>query len=164
MSTDDDIRFMREALAQAHEAWRAGEVPVGAVVVKDGLIVGRGYNCPILSRDPTAHAEVQALRDAARRLDNYRLSHCTLYVTLEPCPMCSGALFHARIKRVVYGARDPKTGVAGSVLNLYAEPRLNHHAEIVGGVLAEECGALLSAFFAERRQAQSKGKSLADQD
>ncbi|TCS71151.1 tRNA(adenine34) deaminase [Sulfuritortus calidifontis] len=155
---------MREALAQAQIAWQAGEVPVGAVVVKDGEIVGRGYNCPISTTDPTAHAEVRALRDAAGRLDNYRLSHCTLYVTLEPCMMCTGAMFHARVARIVYGANDPKTGVAGSVLNLYEEPRLNHHAEIVGGVLAEECGALLSTFFAERRQAQSKGKPLADQD
>ncbi|WP_126461722.1 tRNA adenosine(34) deaminase TadA [Sulfuritortus calidifontis] len=164
MSATDDIRFMREALAQAQIAWQAGEVPVGAVVVKDGEIVGRGYNCPISTTDPTAHAEVRALRDAAGRLDNYRLSHCTLYVTLEPCMMCTGAMFHARVARIVYGANDPKTGVAGSVLNLYEEPRLNHHAEIVGGVLAEECGALLSTFFAERRQAQSKGKPLADQD
>lgn len=164
MSTADDIRFMREALALAQEAWQAGEVPVGAVVVKDGEIVGRGYNCPISSADPTAHAEVRALRDAATALDNYRLIDCELYVTLEPCMMCTGAMFHARIKRIVYGARDPKTGVAGSVLNLYEEPRLNHHTEIVGGVLAEECGALLSAFFAERRQAQPKGKPLADQD
>ncbi|NWG86875.1 MAG: tRNA adenosine(34) deaminase TadA [Hydrogenophilaceae bacterium] len=163
-SEASDIHFMREALAQAQQAWRAGEVPVGAVVVKDGEIVGRGYNCPILSRDPTAHAEVRALRDAATRLGNYRLVDCTLYVTLEPCLMCTGAMFHARIKRVVYGAKDPKTGVAGSVLDLYAEPRLNYHAEILGGVLAEECGALLSTFFAERRQAQSKGQVLADQD
>ena len=147
---------MREAIAQARLAWAAGEVPVGAVVVKEGEIVGRGYNCPISTSDPTAHAEVQALRDAARRLDNYRLSGCTLYVTIEPCLMCTGAMFHARISRVVYGARDAKTGVAGSVIDLYAEPRLNHHTQIKGGVLAEECGALLSAFFAQRRQ-KTKG-------
>ena len=163
MNDNDDIRFMREALALAQQAWQAGEVPVGAVVVKDGAIVGRGFNCPITRADPTAHAEVRALRDAATRLANYRLLDCTLYVTLEPCMMCTGAMFHARIKRIVYGAKDPKTGVAGSVLNLYDEPRLNHHAEIVGGVLADECGSLLSAFFAERR-AQAKGQSLADQD
>lgn len=163
MSETEDIKFMREALILAQEAWQAGEVPVGAVIVKDGEIVGRGYNCPIVSRDPTAHAEVRALRDAATRLDNYRLPECTLYVTLEPCMMCTGAMFHARIKRIVYGAKDPKTGVAGSVLDLYDEPRLNHHAKIVGGVLAEECGAMLSTFFAERR-ALAKGKSLADQD
>lgn len=158
-----DFWFMREALTLAQEAWRAGEVPVGAVVVRDGEIIGRGYNCPITSADPTAHAEVRALRDAAARLGNYRLVDCTLYVTLEPCMMCTGAMFHARIGRIVYGAKDPKTGVAGSVLDLYAEPRLNHHAEIVGGVLAEECGAMLSAFFAERR-VQSKGQALADSD
>ncbi len=163
MNDNDDIRFMREALALAQQAWQAGEVPVGAVVVKDGAIVGRGFNCPITRADPTAHAEVRALRDAATRLANYRLLDCTLYVTLEPCMMCTGAMFHARIKRIVYGAKDPKTGVAGSVLNLYDEPRLNHHAEIVGGVLADECGSLLSAFFAERR-AQAKGQALADQD
>ncbi len=163
MSDNDDARFMREALVLAQAAWQAGEVPVGAVVVKDGEIVGRGFNCPITRADPTAHAEVRALRDAATRLANYRLLDCTLYVTLEPCMMCTGAMFHARIKRIVYGAKDPKTGVAGSVLNLYDEPRLNHHAEIVGGVLADECGSLLSAFFAERR-AQAKGQALADQD
>lgn len=163
MSEAEDIKFMREALVLAQAAWQAGEVPVGAVIVKDGEIVGRGYNCPISTADPTAHAEVRALRDAATRLDNYRLIDCTLYVTLEPCMMCTGAMFHARIARIVYGACDPKTGVAGSVLNLYDEPRLNHHAEIVGGVLEEECGAMLSAFFAERR-AQAKGKILADQD
>lgn len=163
MNEADDIRFMREALILAQEAWRVGEVPVGAVVVKDGEIVGRGYNCPIASADPTAHAEVRALRDAATRLGNYRLLDCTLYVTLEPCMMCTGAMFHARVGRIVYGAKDPKTGVAGSVLNLYDEPRLNHHAEVIGGVLAEECGAMLSAFFAERR-AQAKGQALADQD
>ena len=162
MSEAEDIKFMREALTLAQAAWQAGEVPVGAVIVKNGEIVGRGYNCPITSADPTAHAEVRALRDAATRLDNYRLLDCTLYVTLEPCMMCTGAMFHARIARIVYGAKDPKTGVAGSVLNLYEEPRLNHHAEIVGGVLAEECGAMLSEFFAERR-AQSKGQLLADQ-
>ena len=162
MSEAEDIKFMREALTLAQAAWQAGEVPVGAVIVKDGEIVGRGYNCPISSADPTAHAEVRALRDAATRLDNYRLLDCTLFVTLEPCMMCTGAMFHARIARIVYGAKDPKTGVAGSVLNLYEEPRLNHHAEIVGGVLAEECGAMLSEFFAERR-AQSKGQLFADQ-
>lgn len=142
---------MTQALDQARQAWSAGEVPVGAVVVKDGVVVGRGYNHPIGGHDPTAHAEVAALRDAARRLGNYRLTGCALYVTIEPCAMCTGAIFHARIARVVYGAADAKTGVAGSVLDLYAEPRLNHHAEIVGGVLAAECGALVSAFFAARR-------------
>ncbi|HSD38646.1 MAG TPA: tRNA adenosine(34) deaminase TadA [Rhodocyclaceae bacterium] len=144
--------FMREALALAREAGSLDEVPVGAVVVCEGRIVGRGFNQPILSHDPTAHAEVMALRDAARNLGNYRLPGCELYVTLEPCMMCSGAIMHARIARVVFGARDAKTGVAGSVLDLYGETRLNHHASIEGGVLAEECGGLLSSFFAAKRQ------------
>lgn len=143
---------MRAALGLAREAGAAEEVPVGAVVVLDGEIVGRGFNQPILGQDPTAHAEVMALRDAARRLGNYRLPGSTLYVTLEPCVMCTGAIMHARVARVVYGARDPKTGAAGSVIDLYREERLNHHAEIEGGVLAEECGALLSSFFAARRR------------
>ena len=148
----DDAGFMGVALDLAREAATLGEVPVGAVVVKDGAIVGRGCNQPIARHDPTAHAEVMALRDAAQRLGNYRIPGCTLYVTLEPCAMCIGAIFHARIGRVVFGARDPKTGAAGSVIDLFAEERLNHHAEIGGGVRAEECGALLSAFFAARRQ------------
>ncbi len=151
MSERDEF-FMREALALAREAGTLGEVPVGAVVVLDGEIVGRGFNHPIGRHDPTAHAEVMALRDAAKNLGNYRLPGCELYVTLEPCVMCSGAIFHARIARVVYGAKDPKTGVAGSVFDLYAETRLNHHASIEGGVLAAECGQLLSAFFSARRQ------------
>ncbi|MDR1462075.1 MAG: tRNA adenosine(34) deaminase TadA [Azoarcus sp.] len=143
--------FMREALALAREAAEAGEVPVGAVVVRGDEIVGRGFNQPIAARDPSAHAEIMAVRDAARNLGNYRLPGCELYVTLEPCLMCTGAIFHARIARVVFGARDPKTGAAGSVLDLYAEPRLNHHAAIVGGMLADECATLLSTFFATRR-------------
>lgn len=146
---------MRIALELARTAGSLGEVPVGAVVVRDGEIVGRGYNQPIGRHDPTAHAEVMALRDAAQTLGNYRLPGCTLYVTLEPCAMCSGAIMHARIGRVVFGAADPKTGVAGSVINLYTEEKLNHHASIEGGVLAGECGALLSSFFAARR-----GKTL----
>jgi tRNA(adenine34) deaminase len=149
--TENDLVYMREALVLAQEAGSAGEVPVGAVVVWDGKIVGRGFNQPILRHDPTAHAEIVALRDAARNLANYRLPGCELYVTLEPCAMCSGAIFHSRIARVVYGARDPKTGVAGSVFDLYAQERLNHHAKIEGGVMAEECGGLLSAFFSARR-------------
>jgi tRNA(adenine34) deaminase len=148
----DDAGYMGAALELAREAATLDEVPVGAVVVLDGEIVGRGFNQPIGRHDPTAHAEVMALRDAAARLGNYRLPGCTLYVTLEPCAMCIGAIFHARIGRVVFGARDPKTGAAGSVIDLFAEERLNHHAEIAGGVRAEECGALLSAFFAARRQ------------
>jgi tRNA(adenine34) deaminase len=148
----DDTDFMGMALDLAREAATLGEVPVGAIVVMDGEIVGRGCNQPIGRHDPTAHAEVMALRDASARLGNYRLPGCTLYVTLEPCAMCVGAMFHARVSRVVFGARDLKTGAAGSVIDLFGEERLNHHAEIVGGVRAEECGALLSAFFAARRQ------------
>ena len=146
------VSFMDEAFAEARAAAAAGEVPVGAVVVRDGEVVGRGWNRPIGRHDPTAHAEIVALRDAARRLANYRLPGCTLYVTLEPCAMCAGAIMHARIGRVVYGARDPKTGAHGSIVDLFAEERLNHHATVEGGVLADECGALLSAFFAARRQ------------
>ena len=146
-----DERFMREALALAREAGAVGEVPVGAVVVRDGEIIGCGYNQPITSHDPTAHAEIIALRNAATHLGNYRLPGCELFVTLEPCVMCTGAIFHARIARVVFGASDPKTGAAGSVLDLYAESRLNHHAEIANGVLAGECSELLSSFFAARR-------------
>jgi len=144
---------MRMAIELAEDAGRCGEVPVGALIVgPDGQVVGRGFNQPILRHDPTSHAEVMALRDAAARLGNYRLPGCTLYVTLEPCAMCAGAIMHARIGRVVFGARDPKTGVAGSVIDLFAEARLNHHAAIEGGVLAEECGGLLSSFFAARRK------------
>jgi tRNA(adenine34) deaminase len=154
-----DMRFMREALALARDAWSAGEVPVGAVVVRNGEIVGRGFNAPISRHDPTAHAEIRALRDAAERLGNYRLPGCSLYVTLEPCVMCMGAIFHARVERVVYGASDPKTGACGSVIDLPAETRLNHHAEVVGGILADECGSLLSGFFAQRR---GKGSTVAN--
>ncbi|MBI5918691.1 MAG: tRNA adenosine(34) deaminase TadA [Nitrosomonadales bacterium] len=150
----DDEDYMRLALELARQAADNGEVPVGAVVVKDGEVVGRGSNAPISRHDPSAHAEMRALRDAAERLGNYRLPGCELYVTLEPCAMCAGAIFHARISRVVFGARDLKTGVAGSVLDLFAETRLNHHAEVVGGVLAQECGQTLSDFFAARRAAQ----------
>jgi tRNA(adenine34) deaminase len=148
----NDEACMSAALALAREAQAAGEVPVGAVVVKDGVVVGRGFNAPISLQDPTAHAEIRALRDAAARLGNYRLVDCDLYVTLEPCVMCAGAMLHARIRRVVYGAADPKTGACGSVVDLVAERRLNHHAEVVRGVLADECGSLLSAFFASRRR------------
>lgn len=148
----DEI-FMREALDLARQAAQAGEVPVGAVVVKDGVVIGRGYNRPVSRRDPTAHAEVVALRDAAERLGNYRLSGCELFVTIEPCAMCAGAIMHARIGRIVYGAPDPKTGACGSIVNLFAEARLNHHARVVGGVMATEATRLLQDFFAERRQA-----------
>lgn len=150
---------MRDALALARDAWAAGEVPVGAVVVRNGEIVGRGFNAPISRHDPSAHAEIMALRDAAENLGNYRLVGCSLYVTLEPCVMCMGAIFHARIDRVVYGASDPKTGACGSIINLPAETRLNHHTEVVGGILADECGGLLSGFFAQRR---GKGYHIAN--
>ncbi|MBK7664330.1 MAG: tRNA adenosine(34) deaminase TadA [Sterolibacteriaceae bacterium] len=149
--SDTDIHWMREALALAREAGAADEVPVGALVVKDGEVFGRGFNRPIGGHDPTAHAEVMAMRDAAQRLGNYRLVDCTLYVTLEPCVMCAGAIMLARIASVVFGAADPKTGACGSVVDLFAESRLNHHARVQGGVLAEESAALLSSFFAARR-------------
>jgi tRNA(adenine34) deaminase len=148
----DEI-FMLEALGLAHCAAEVGEVPVGAVVVKDGAVVGRGYNRPISAKDPTAHAEVMALRDAAMRIGNYRLGNCELYVTLEPCAMCAGAIMHARIKRVIYGAADPKSGACGSVIDLFAENRLNHHAAVVGGVMAGEATKVLQEFFSARREA-----------
>jgi tRNA(adenine34) deaminase len=146
-----DEPFMSAALELAAEGARTGEVPVGAVVVHDGQVIGRGFNAPIGSCDPSAHAEIAALRDAARRLGNYRLAGCSLYVTLEPCAMCAGAIQHARIARLVYGAADPKTGACGSVVDLFAEPRLNHHASVTGGVLAAQSAALLQGFFACRR-------------
>jgi tRNA(adenine34) deaminase len=144
--------YMQIALALAQLAAQNGEVPVGAVVVKDGVIIGRGSNSPIGSHDPSAHAEINAMRDAAQHLGNYRLVDCTLYVTLEPCAMCSGAIQHARIAKLVYGASDPKTGACGSVINLMTEPKLNHHTEVSGGILATECASVLSAFFAARRK------------
>ena len=147
----DDNEFMAVAVALAAEAARNGEVPVGAVVVKDGAIIGRGSNRPIGSADPTAHAEIVALREAAAHLGNYRLAGCELFVTLEPCAMCVGAMLHARLARVVFGARDPKTGACGSVVDLPAVASLNHHARFEGGILADDCGALLKRFFAERR-------------
>ena len=142
---------MSEALTLAMSAGQAGEVPIGSVVVCGGQIIGRGFNAPISSHDPSAHAEIQALRAAALALGNYRLNGCTLYVTLEPCAMCAGAIQHARIARVVFGAADPKTGACGSVVNLFAEPLLNHHTRIEGGMLAQQCGELLTNFFRERR-------------
>jgi tRNA(adenine34) deaminase len=147
-----DPQFMALALAQAREAAAAGEVPVGAVVVRNGEVIAVGRNAPVDSHDPTAHAEIAALRAAAARLGNYRLDGCTLYVTLEPCAMCSGAILHARLARVVFGAADAKTGAAGSVLDVFAERRINHQTTVQGGVMAQECGALLSAFFRQRRE------------
>ena len=147
-----DERAMRLALDQAHNAWLVGEVPVGAVIMRAGQVIATGYNRPITEHDPTAHAEIVALRHAAQLLANYRLPECELYVTLEPCAMCAMALMHARFKRVVFGAADPKTGAAGSVLNLFDQVRLNHHTALEGGVLADPCGAVLRDFFAERRE------------
>jgi tRNA(adenine34) deaminase len=149
-----DSLFMQQAISQAHNAWALGEVPVGALVVKDGQVIATGFNQPIGTHDPTAHAEIMALRAAATILGNYRLPGCELYVTLEPCAMCAGAMMHARLARVVFGASDPKTGVCGSIVNLFEQERLNHHTEVTGGVMAEECGKLLKDFFAERRLKQ----------
>ena len=146
-----DSACMLAALEQARAALAAGEVPVGAVVVQNGAIIGRGYNAPIGRHDPTGHAEIAALRDAAARLGNYRLPGCELYVTLEPCAMCVGAVMHARIARLIYGATDPKTGACGSVIDLIAETRLNHHTTVTTGVMAQECAALLRDFFAAKR-------------
>lgn len=151
--TESDERFMALALEQAQLAWQHGEVPVGAVVVCDGAVIATGFNQPIGTHDPTAHAEIVALRAAAAKVGNYRLPGCTLYVTLEPCVMCSGAMMHARLARVVYAAQDPKTGACGSVLDLFAHEQLNHHAAVAGGVLALEASTMLKAFFAERRAA-----------
>ncbi len=151
---------MREALALALQARALGEVPVGAVVVKDGVIIGRGFNQPITSNDPTTHAEIVALRNAAKHIQNYRLVDCEFFVTLEPCMMCVGAMLHARVKRVVFGAMEPKTGVCGSVMNLPNEAKLNHHATFTGGVLADECGAMLKDFFAQRRASKASAKLL----
>jgi tRNA(adenine34) deaminase len=161
---DADATYMRLALDQAHNAWALAEVPVGAVVVRDGQVIATGFNQPIGNSDPTAHAEIQAMRAAAELLGNYRLSHCELYVTLEPCAMCAGAMQHARIKRLVYGASDPKTGACGSVVNLFDEPRLNHHTSVRSGVLAEEASALLSRFFAERREHRRSGRLPAEEE
>ena len=144
-------RWMGEALALARAAQARGEVPVGAIVVRGGEIVGRGGNAPVAANDPTAPAEMTALRDAARALGNYRLPGCDIYVTLEPCVMCAGAIMHARIRRLVFGARDPKTGACGSVVDVFGERLLNHHTTVTGGVAGDECGELLSAFFAARR-------------
>jgi tRNA(adenine34) deaminase len=149
-----DADYMRQALELASRAQDAGEVPVGAIVVRDGEIIGRGFNAPISRRDPSAHAEMLALREAAQNIGNYRLTGCELFVTLEPCLMCAGTIMHARIARLVYGASDPKTGACGSVMNAFAERRLNHQTEVVPCVLAEECGGMLSNFFALRRAQQ----------
>ncbi|HEY5633852.1 MAG TPA: tRNA adenosine(34) deaminase TadA [Burkholderiaceae bacterium] len=152
-----DAAFMRAAIDAAREAAALGEVPVGAVIVREGRVIATGFNQPIGTHDPTAHAEVRAMRAAARLLGNYRLVGCELYVTLEPCAMCVGAIQHARIARLVFGARDPKTGACGSVVDLMAEQRLNHHCTVTGDVLAAQCAALLSEFFAARRERAGPG-------
>ena len=151
MQAQLDRQFMQEALEQAKLAALAGEVPVGAILVRDGEVIGRGFNQPIGNHDPSAHAEMLALRTAAQGVANYRLPGATLYVTLEPCVMCSGAMLHARIDRVVFGAPDPKTGAAGSGLDIFASKQINHQTQVEGGILAEECGQILRDFFRERR-------------
>lgn len=144
--------FMSTALELAQQGAAQKEVPVGAIVVFQDQIIGRGYNAPISRHDPSAHAEIQAIRDASQRIGNYRLVDCELYVTLEPCTMCAGAIMHARIGRLFYGASDLKTGACGSIVNLFQERRLNHHTEVIGGILADKCGRMLSDFFSERRR------------
>jgi tRNA(adenine34) deaminase len=147
-----DRVYMRQAIDQARNAQMLGEVPVGAVLVFDGNVISTGYNQPIGNHDPTAHAEIQAIRAAASLLGNYRLPECSLYVTLEPCAMCCGAIMHARLARVVFAATDPKTGACGSVVNLFAQPQLNHHTLVEGGLMAEESSLILKEFFADRRR------------
>ena len=151
MQAELDRQFMQQALSQAKLAASAGEVPVGAVLVRDGQVISTGYNQPITNSDPSAHAEMMALRAAAQNESNYRLPGTTLYVTLEPCTMCAGAMLHARVGRVVFGASDPKTGAAGSVLNIFSEKQINHQTQVEGGIMGEECGQLLRDFFKERR-------------
>ena len=146
-----DQQYMRMAIEQAQLAAQSGEVPVGAVLVKDGQVISKAFNKPIANHDPSAHAEMLALREAALAEENYRIPGSTLYVTLEPCAMCSGAMLHARIDRVVYGASDPKTGAAGSVLDIFAAKQINHQTSVEGGIMSEECGQLLRDFFKGRR-------------
>ena len=151
MQAELDRHFMQQALDQAKLAAAAGEVPVGAVLVRDGQVISTGFNQPITNSDPSAHAEMMALRAAASDESNYRLPGTTLYVTLEPCTMCAGAMLHARVDRVVFGATDPKTGAAGSVLNVFSEKQINHQTVVEGGIMGEECGQILRDFFKERR-------------
>ena len=149
--SEADTRFMLAAIAEAEVAASTDEVPVGAVIVKGGEMIARGFNCPVQNNDPTAHAEIMAIRAAAVVENNYRLNNTTLYVTLEPCPMCVGAMLHARVSRVVFGAYDPKTGAAGSVLDLCDDRRMNHRIEVNGGLLEDQCGRLLRQFFERKR-------------
>ena len=151
MQSELDRQFMQQALEQAKLAAIAGEVPVGAVLVRDGQVISTGFNQPISKSDPSAHAEIMALRAAAHAESNYRLPGTTLYVTLEPCTMCAGAMLHARVERVVFGATDPKTGAAGSVMNVFLEKQINHQTQVEGGIMGDECGQLLRDFFKERR-------------
>lgn len=157
----EDLKWMQYALTLADKAEQIGEIPVGAVLVKDNVVIGEGWNVSICQHDPSGHAEMIAIRQAAQRLQNYRLLDTTLYVTLEPCAMCAGLLVHSRIKRLVFGALDAKTGAAGSVMDLVRHPQLNHQVEVVSGVLATECGMKLSEFFARRRQERKTAKLLA---
>jgi tRNA(adenine34) deaminase len=159
--SERDLHFMRLAQAAAEEARAAGEVPVGAVLVRGDEVIASGFNHPIGAHDPSAHAEMAALRAGAQALGNYRLPGCELYVTLEPCLMCAGAIMHARIERVVFGAHDPKTGACGSVVDAFANEQLNHHTSVSGGVLADECGEALRSFFAERRRAGREARRAA---
>ena len=152
MSTEQDEYWMRHALFLSNNAQQQGEIPVGAVLVKDNLIIGEGWNQSISLHDPSAHAEMMAIREAGKSLENYRLVGSSLYVTLEPCPMCAGLLIHSRIHRLVFGAADFKTGAVGSLLDLLGDPRMNHHVEVISGVLAQQCGEKLSAFFKMRRE------------
>ena len=167
IATEEDVMWMRHALTLADKAESIGEVPVGACVVLNGELIGEGFNTPITDNDPSAHAELRAVKEAAAAVQNYRLIDATLYVTLEPCSMCAGMLVHARVKRVVFGAKDAKTGAAGSVMNLLQHPALNHQLEVVSGVLADECANKLSDFFRKRRKeikAAKKAKRLLEGD
>jgi tRNA(adenine34) deaminase len=150
--TDDDSRFMKLALELAKKAVLKDEVPVGALIVRNGEIIGRGMNASISDHDPTSHAEINAIRDAAKTIKNYRLKDCSIYVTLEPCAMCVGAIQHARLEKIIYGAPDPKTGACGSMVDLINIKEINHHAEAVGGVLEKECGQILKDFFLSKRK------------
>lgn len=150
--TNEDLKFMRLALELAKKAELKNEVPIGALIVRDGKIIGRGMNTSISDYDPTAHAEINAIRDAAKTIKNYRLKNCSIYVTLEPCAMCVGAIQHARIEKIIYGAPDPKTGACGSMIDLVSVKEINHHAEATGGILEKECGQILKDFFLSKRK------------